>query len=193
MKKTFFGLGALIFLLFAVSSHSVAGTSSQNGSPQMNQAEPSANAYQYQYQQSNPMNEPGSGPSAETPPGARNGTLSGIGPFLNVTGAEPFTVAGTVVSCIPGSGLELQLASKESIYIFGIGPTWFWDAMGILRPIVGDVIEVVGFTVDYSGTLRNIAQTITCEEAPDNPIVLRDEAGYPLWRADRALQIRQAN
>jgi hypothetical protein len=191
MKKMFLSLGASVFLLFVLSSHSLAGNSSGNGSAQLNQPDPAGDVYQFQFQQSNPLNDSGYGPSPETPLRARNGALEGAGPFLNVTGAEPFNVTGPVVSCLPGSGLELKIGD-ESIYIFGIGPTWFWDAMGIPRPAVGDVIVVEGFTVDYSGTLRNIATSITYEAASDVLINLRDEAGYPLWRDGQALRIRQA-
>jgi hypothetical protein len=190
MKKMFLGLGASMFLLFVLSFHSLAGDSSGNGSPQLNQPDPAGNVYQYQFQQSNPLNESGSGPSSETPPGARNGALDGAGPFLNVTGAEEFKVSGTVVSCLPGNGLELQIGDDESIYIFGIGPTWFWEALEIDRPAVGDVIQVTGFAVDYSGTLRNIAVTIVTDE---NEVLLRDEAGYPLWRGGRTVRIGQAS
>jgi hypothetical protein len=192
MKKMFLGLGVSMFLLFILSFHSLAGDSSGNGSPQLNQPDPASNVYQYQFQQSNPLNESGSGPSSETPPGARNGALDGAGPFLNVTGATPFTVSGTVVSCLPGDGLELVVGEDENIFIFGIGPTWFWEAMEmeIDRPAVGDVIQVTGFAVDYSGTLRNIAVTIVID---DNEVLLRDDQGYPLWRGGRALRIGQAN
>ncbi len=86
MKKMFLGLGVSMFLLFALSFPSMASDSSGNGSQQLNQGEPAGNVYQYQFQQANPMNEPGSGPAPETPPGARNGALDGAGPFLNVTG-----------------------------------------------------------------------------------------------------------
>jgi hypothetical protein len=191
MKKIFLGLGASVFLLFVLSSHSLADNSSGNGSAQLNQPEPSGNVYQFQSQQSSQLNESGYGPSPETPLRARNGALEGAGPFLNITGAEPFVKTGPVVSCLPGSGLELQIGD-ESIYIFGIGPTWFWEAMGIERPAVGDVIGVEGFTVDYSGTSRNIATSITYEVESSVKIELRDDQGYPLWRDGQALRIRQA-
>jgi hypothetical protein len=197
MKKMILSLGASMFLLFVLSSHSMAGESSGNGSSQLNQPDPAGNVYQYQFQQSNPLSQSGSNASPETSPGARNGALDGAGPFLNVTGAEPFLVAGKVVSCLPGSGLEMVVCDENNlcnnIYVFGIGPTWFWEALGIERPVVDDVILVEGYTVDYSGTLRNIATSITYEEASDVSINLRDEAGYPLWRTDRALRIRQVS
>jgi hypothetical protein len=193
MKKLFLGLVVSMFLLFVLSFPSIAGDSNGNGSQQLNQGEPAGNVYQYQFQQANPMNESGSGPSSETPAGARNGALDGTGPFLNVTGAVPFDETGTVVSILPGEGLQLQIGTDESIFIFGIGPTWFWESMGIERPVVDDVIQVLGFTVDYSGTSRNIATSITFEEASSIAIELRDDQGYPLWRNGRAVRIGQAN
>jgi hypothetical protein len=192
MKKMLFGLGASVFLLFVFSSNSMADSTSGNGSAQLNQPDPQDNVYQFQFQQSNPLNETGSGSSPETPPGARNGSLDGAGPFLNVTGASYFEVTGTVVSCLPGSGLEL-VADGDNLYIFGIGPTWYWEEIGIERPAVDDKILVKGFTVDYSGTLRNIATAIAYQAAPDVLINLRDEQGYPLWQGGQALRIRQAN
>jgi hypothetical protein len=198
MKRMFLGLGASMFLLFVLSFHSLADESNGNGSPQLNQPDPAGNVYQYQFQQANPMNEPGSGSSSETPPGPRNGALDGTGPYLNVTGATSFTVIGKVVSCLPGSGLEMVVCDANNVcnefYVFGIGPTWFWESLGIERPVVDDVIQVEGYTVDYSGvSSRNIATSITYEEAPSNSIELRDDQGYPLWRGDRALRIGQAS
>jgi hypothetical protein len=206
MKKTFLGLSALMFILFAVSSHSVADNSSGNGSPHMNQSESLENVYQFQFQQSNPLNESGSGNSPETPAGARNGTL-GVGPFLNVTDADFFTVLGKVVGCLPGNGLEMVVCDENDLcnnmYVFGIGPNWFWERLGIERPAVDDGILVEGYTVNYSGTLRNIATVITfpppishedgevLQDAASVP--LRDDQGYPLWRTARALRIGQAN
>jgi hypothetical protein len=192
MKKMFLGLGVSMFLLFVLSFPSMAGDSDGNGSQQLNQGEPAGNVYQYQFQQADPMNESGSGPSSETAPGARNGALDGTGPFLNVTGAEEFTASGTVVSCLPGNGLELVVGEDINIFIFGIGPTWFWEALEteIDRPAVGDVIEVMGFTVDYSGTSRNIAVSIVID---GYTVLLRDEAGYPLWRSGRTVRIGQAS
>jgi hypothetical protein len=200
MRKVFLGLGVSMFLLFVLSFPSIAADSNGNGSQQLNQGEPAGNVYQYQFQQANPMNESGSGPSSETPAGARNGALDGTGPFLNVTAATTLDLTGTVAGIVDGAGLVMVVCegndecaedeTGENIAVFGIGPSWFWESLGIDRPVVGDVIHVTGYEVDYSGTIRNIAVTI---ETDETTVVLRDAAGYPLWRGGRALKTGQSD
>jgi hypothetical protein len=191
MKKMFLGLGVSMFLLFVLSFPSIAGDSSGNGSQQLNQGEPAGNVYQYQFQQANPMNESGSGPSSETPAGARNGALDCTGPLFNIASATAFEATGTVASILPGSGLELDL-DGTTIYIFGIGPNWFWEKEAIDRPAVGETITVSGYLVNYDPTTRYIATSITF--ADDGTVItLRDVEGYPLWRFGRAMRAGQAD
>lgn len=192
MKKMFLGLGVSMFLLFVLSLPSIAGDSSGNGSQQLNQGEPAGNVYQYQFQQANPMNESGSGPSSETAPGARNGALDCTGPLFNIESATPFEETGTVVSILPGSGLELDLLDGTTINIFGIGPNWFWDAKEIEKPEVLENITVSGYIVDYDPTTRYVATSITFVDE-GTVIELRDEDGYPLWRFGRAMKSGQAD
>lgn len=192
MKKLFLGLGVSMFLLFVLSFPSIAEASNGNGSQQLNQGEPAGNVYQYQFQQANPMNESGSGPSSETPAGARNGALDCTGPLFNIESATAFEETGTVVSILPGSGLELDLEGEKTIYIFGIGPNWFWETKGIEKPAVSEKITVSGYIVDYDPTTRYVATSITFLD-DDIVIELRDLEGYPLWRFGRALKSGQAD
>lgn len=117
--------------------------------------------------------------------GPGNGKGSGVGdctgPVNEILGGEPFNYTGTVTSVIPGQGLELTLLDETTVTIYGIGPNWYWDMLGVERPVVLDEVAVEGYTVQYSETvLRNVAMSITIGE---ETIELRDaETGVPLWR-----------
>lgn len=117
--------------------------------------------------------------------GPGNGKSSGVGdctgPINDILGGEQFDYTGTVTSVIPGQGLELTLLDETTVTIYGIGPNWYWDMLGVERPVVLDEVTVEGYTVQYSETvLRNVAMSITIGE---ETIELRDtETGVPLWR-----------
>ena len=111
--------------------------------------------------------------------GKGNGLGNGTGPLHDVLGGEPFAVSGTVVQLIPGEGLLLAV-DGSNMPIYGIGPDSYWDSVGVVRPAVGDRIDVTGFEVDFNGEVRNIAMTIT---VGDYEVQLRDDVtGLPLWR-----------
>jgi len=111
--------------------------------------------------------------------GNGKGPGDGTGPIHDILDGTPFTAEGEVMACMQGNGLTLSV-NGESVQIYGIGPVSYWESVGVAYPVVTDVIKVVGYTVDYSGTPRNIAMSITTD---DGTIDLRDATiGQPLWR-----------
>jgi len=105
-------------------------------------------------------------------------TQAGTGLYQTILDGEPFLYEGTVVSI--GSGLGMEIATADSsVIIYGIGPVRYWESLGVDRPAVGDAVTVEGFAVDYSGTVRNIAMTITVNGIE---VQLRDlDTAQPLW------------
>jgi hypothetical protein len=110
------------------------------------------------------------------------GPGDGTGPIHNILSGAPFQYTGDVIGLIPGAGMEIA-TEGENIKLYGIGPVRYWDKLGVDRPVVGDTVEVSGFTVNYSGVDRNVLTSITL----DGEIVpLRDPAtGAPLWKRGR--------
>ena len=115
--------------------------------------------------------------------GSGNGSGNGTGPIHDILAGEPFVYSGDVIGCTQGQGIEIATDTETedgNVVIYGIGPVRYWDSLEVIRPDVGDTIEVSGYVVDYNGEFRNIAMEITI----DGTIVqLRDsETGVPLWR-----------
>jgi len=112
--------------------------------------------------------------------GGGKGPGDGTGPIHNILDSEPFIADGTVVSIVPGEGMELVTDAGETLTIYGIGPVWYWESLEIDRPAVGDDIQVEGHIVSFNLVERYIAMTITVGE---EEVQLRDPGtGAPLWR-----------
>jgi len=121
----------------------------------------------------------GNGQGGNQGSGGGNGLGDGTGPIHDVLLGTPFDVRGDVVSIVPGQGLVLDTGDAD-VTVYGIGPVWYWETVGVDRPAVGDALYVEGFVVDYNGAERYIAMTITVGE---DEVPLRDpETGAPLWR-----------
>jgi hypothetical protein len=108
-------------------------------------------------------------------PGLAAGVKDGTGPIHSKT---PFSYTGTIISCLAGDGIVLA-AENLNVTIYGIGPTSYWESIGVARPAVGDAITVTGYTINYNGELRNIAYTIVIA---GQTVTLRDADGLPVWR-----------
>jgi hypothetical protein len=94
----------------------------------------------------------------------------------------PFEVAGTVVSLMSGKGMVIAI-DEGDVTVYGVGPSSYWEKVGVDRPVVGDMVLVSGYTVDYSGVLINIAMAITVD---DTLVQLRDpDTGVPLWKGGK--------
>ncbi len=103
----------------------------------------------------------------------------GGSPLINIIDGIFFTYTGEVIS-IGYGGRGMVIETDEEVIIYGLGPLWFWDCKNVSRPLVGDMIEVAGHTVEYNDVQRNIAVSITID---GETIELRDPAtGTPLWR-----------
>jgi len=115
-------------------------------------------------------------------PGHDNRGARGGIPFINILDGEPFTYTGEVVSLgYFGKGTVISTNDGE-ITVYGLGPLWYWDCKEISRPVVGNVIEVSGYTVEYNSVQRNVVTSITIG---GEILELRDpETGEPLWRGN---------
>jgi len=119
--------------------------------------------------------------------GGGQGICSGTGLSIVCTGT-PIEIIG-VVSDVSygGSGMVLSPTDgTDDVTIYGIGPYWYWDAREIDRPVVGDMVAVSGMLVDFNGTPRIVAISITVN-TEGLTIQLREPCvdgagGQPLWR-----------
>jgi len=120
-----------------------------------------------------------------------DGAADGSGPIHDFSDGEPFEYTGTVVEleeCTADEGLCLEVADlAKPVLILGIGPQWYWaEVLGLTRPEVGDVITVIGYTVEIDGVVKNIATqiTVTTDEDVVVEVPLRDlVTGLPLWQS----------
>ena len=104
----------------------------------------------------------------------------GNGPLHDILSGTPFAYEGYVVTIGPaGEGMVLAV-EEENITIYGIGPLSYWEDLGVARPLVGEFVDVTGYTVDFNGVERNIAMSMIVGE---EEVVLRNpDTGVPLWR-----------
>ena len=117
---------------------------------------------------------------------ASNGRGNGTGicnntrtPVYDISAGSEFQYTGDVVSIVRGQGMVLA-TDEGNITIYGIGPIRYWAFQGVERPVVGETIEVNGYTVDYNGVVRNIATSVV---VGDDKVELRDsDTCMPLWR-----------
>jgi hypothetical protein len=102
-------------------------------------------------------------------------------PCRIITNGEPVTITGTVYEApYAGQGLTVD-TGVDLVTVYGIGPQWYWDQLGISRPDVGEEVEISAVQVTFSdGTQKIIALSITIG---GDVVVLRDDNGRPLWRS----------
>lgn len=83
-----------------------------------------------------------------------------------------------------GSGMEVIKDDGSIVMVYGIGPYRYWDTLGIDRPAVGDTVTVSGMEVDFNGTLRIVAISITRDgqTAQLRESCVGTTGGQPLWR-----------
>ncbi len=117
------------------------------------------------------------------------GTGGGTGISLVCTGL-PVTVTGMVSDLsYTGSGMVVTTDAGD-VTIYGIGPFHYWESLGLNRPEVGELVMVDGMEVDFNGTVKIVAMSITIDET--TTVDLREACvdgigGWPLWRgASRA-------
>ncbi len=114
--------------------------------------------------------------------GGGGGYGQGPGNCTPIIDGVPFTFNGTVVSIgIYGDGMVVATDNGE-LTVTGLGPNHYWYNLNLTKPVIGDQVSGNGFTVDYSGTVRNVLTDITLNGTQVN---LRDADGLPLWRGVR--------
>ncbi len=123
------------------------------------------------------------GPGGGSGVGGGDGSCGGTGTSVICTG-EDVTLEGIVTDANTGSGLEIS--GTDTVY--GIGPYWFWENAGMIRPVIGDEVSVNAKEVTFNETtIRIIAMSITVN---GNELQLRepcvgDVGGWPLWSGGR--------
>ena len=121
--------------------------------------------------------------------GQGKGTGGGTGISI-VCAGTPVIITGAVSAvAYNGSGMVVSQGS-EDVTIYGIGPYWYWEYQGLEPPEVGEAVTVSGMEVDFNGTLRIVAMSITVD---DGTAQLREacadgSGGQPLWRGLRQNQ-----
>ena len=119
---------------------------------------------------------PATGNTAATP---CTGTC--LNAAATIFNGAPVNISGTISEVLYyGQGIKID-TGNEVVTIYGFGPFWYWDQLGVARPVVGDSIAVEGYNVTYSdGSEKIIAMSVTVNEVA---VSLRDsETGAPLWR-----------
>jgi hypothetical protein len=118
-----------------------------------------------------------------------NGNGNGYGPSPNqprydILNGTPFSFAGDVMAIGVasrgeyGSGMTISTVDGN-VTVDGLGPWHYWEWLGTARPVVGDYVEVAGYTVEYNGIILNILMSVVID---GQTIQLRDpETGLPLW------------
>lgn len=112
-------------------------------------------------------------------------SLTGFGTALAGEGPgggklkTPFIYTGDVESLGGGGAGLVLLVDGEEVTIYGLGPTSYWESLGVSKPQEGETITVIGY---YHETIdKNIAEIIIFDDGSE--IELRDdETGKPLWR-----------
>ncbi len=105
-------------------------------------------------------------------------------------------IEGVVVDVIlDGNGLIIATEDTEDLEgvedatttVYGIGPQWYWDLLGVSKPDFGEQVYIQALKITLKDeSERIIATTITIvgngDDIADIIIPLRDEDGRPLWR-----------
>jgi hypothetical protein len=114
---------------------------------------------------------------------AGNGQQIKDGSMLNVSLDYPIMISG-VVTISEGSGLTVEglddngNPNGDITTVYGMGPSGYWESEEVLKPSIGDVIEIAAVSVDFSSGKRLIAITVSIG---DEIVELRTDEG-PAWR-----------
>jgi hypothetical protein len=105
---------------------------------------------------------------------------SALGPCMLIVNGEPVTVSGTVYA-VPYAGQGLTVDTGEGLVtVYGIGPQWYWDLLGIDKPDVGETVEIEAIKMTFVDKTEKII--VLSVAIGDDAVELRDENGRPLWR-----------
>ncbi|HSH64686.1 MAG TPA: DNA-binding protein [Bacteroidia bacterium] len=78
-------------------------------------------------------------------------------------------------------GIHITVKTKTETYPIHLGPKWYLDKQK-LQLKVGDKVEVQGSKVNIDSKQTIIATEVLRD---DNTLILRDQAGKPLWLGKR--------
>jgi len=111
--------------------------------------------------------------------GQGKGAGDGTGPIHDILGGDAFEFTGDVTGFAQDGSLILSTAGADE-QLYGIGPAYYWESLGVAYPVIGDTLTAHGFTVDYNGVYKNVVMSIRIYNETIN---LRDPAtGKTLWR-----------
>ncbi len=96
-----------------------------------------------------------------------------------------------VMECSQAGGLTLLIADDDKVVLYGIGPVYYWERLGVDYPAITDILTAKGYTVNYNGIDRNVVTSIVID---DKTVELRDpETGKPLWRGTKGFSAGPGN
>lgn len=116
--------------------------------------------------------------------GGQGGGGYGTGISIVCSGT-PVNIEGTVsIVAYGGSGMVVNQSDGTEVIVYGIGPYRYWESLGIEPPDVGEAVIVSGMEVDFNGTLRIVAMSITVDGqlAQLRELCVDGTGGQPLWR-----------
>jgi hypothetical protein len=97
--------------------------------------------------------------------------------YAGVLDGTPFEKTGTVKAYLgTGGGMVLTVDGTDT-KIYGLGPTWFWEANNVARPDIGVEVTVTGYT--YNGV--NIAFSVIYGDMAKAFFLRNATTGLPLW------------
>ena len=89
------------------------------------------------------------------------------------------TLEGTVADIGKKKSIVLDFGDGTQVKIYGLGPHWYWESLGIEKPGIGDPVTITAYAVPFADAVRYVAASVTTAEGT---IQLRDPAtGCPLW------------
>ncbi len=109
------------------------------------------------------------------------------GPYFDAATVE--AVGGTIKDILyveakrrgMGQGVHLELETVDGVLNVHLGPAWFLDNQE-QKLEAGATVEVLGSVVTTNGERQLIAAEVRTE---DGLLALRNDTGYPNWRAWR--------
>jgi len=114
-----------------------------------------------------------------------SGSGDGSGLASLIPDSETFVVSGVVEAVSYRGGITVSGDDRETYIFAGVGPYYYWESVGVERPVVGDTVVVTYCTVELDGTEVDVALSITVNDGEE--VLLRDpETGMPLWRGLQA-------
>ncbi len=100
--------------------------------------------------------------------------------FCQLICASPtVSISGIVADIQPGNGYVIDTGTTQ-VTVYGLGPVWFWNNLGLSKPAIGDEVNITAYEVTFSdGSTKLIAGSV---DLGDQRVTLRDaETCVPMW------------